>query len=390
MKTRKSIQNKGMLIAFVLSVCAAILTAAPTFVRAEGYHTLALIDYPVNLRDSDASITFVLDTTVSYRLEALANTSLVPESDLEMLLQQSDIEDLWNMNRTAAKKFSRASNADLIIVGRHTISQPGTISIEFHVVYIALDDTIRTSKITFKIPQKDTYNLQKKTFELLTSKLPVSVPPAFWKKQIVMHSGKAFDWFGEGLRHVSARRDEAGLSAFGKALNSESDSRDIHYFLGRYFATRQFNYERALFHLNEILKKDPNDTGAHYWLGFTYYLKADYPAAIKEFEKAKSIAGNSVEALLLLGTLYEQSGNYSMAAANYRETLKLVPQRAAIWYSLASALSVMGKTDEAISALQRTLELDRKGFYDMARTDGDIAPLRRNPAFSKLMEKFKP
>ncbi|MFA6448248.1 MAG: tetratricopeptide repeat protein [bacterium] len=389
MMIRKTIMRGAPAALFLAAFAVfALFPSAPAL--AEGYHTVAVIDYPFQLRDSDASLTFALNTSISYRLEALPDTSLVPESDLEMYLQQSDIEDLWSMSKTAARKFARASNADLIILGRLSLSAPGAVSAEFRVIYLALDETVRTSRITFKIPAGDTANLQKKAFERLASKLPFSVPAAFWKTQRITRSAKAFDWFGEGLRHIAARRDEAGLTAFEKALAAEPDSRDIHFYIGRYYATRQFNYERALFHLNAVLKKNPSEAAAHYWLGFTFYLKADYPSAIREFEKAKSIDEHSMETLLLLGTLYEESGNYSSAASNYREALKLAPQRAAVWYSLASALAVMGKPDEAIIALQRTLELDRKSFYDMARTDADLSSLRRTPAFNKLLESFKP
>jgi len=386
----KTNKRGGAGIALILAAIAASLFFSCVKTRADGYHTIVFIDYTPELRESDVSLTYAVNTVIAYRIEALPDISVVPESDLDMYLPDTNINSLWNLDKTAAKKLARVSNADLIIIGRHTISPPGTIVSEFHVIYLALDETVRTTRITFKLPQGDIADFQKKSFERLASKLPISVPAAFWKKQPVIHSGKAFDWMGEGLRHIAAKRDEAGLTAFEKALASDPDSRDLHYYLGRYYASSQSNYERAVFHLSAVLKKVPDDAGAHYWLGFTYDLKADYPSAIKEFEKSKAIDPYSVETMHWLGILYEQSGNYSSAAANYREAVKLVPQRASFWYSLACALSVMGKSDEAISALQRTLELDRRSFYDTARKDTDLDSLRRIPAFIKLMESFKP
>jgi hypothetical protein len=382
----KAISVKLLIIIFMLIPTSFLI---PAQTSATPYHTIAVIDNAGRLSTTDSALTYALDTVISYRIETLPDTSLVPSFDLDMYLQESDVESLWAMDKSAAKKFGRTSNADLIIIGRHTLPSPGSVSVEFHVIYLALDDSVRTSRITFKVSTADIAGLQKIVFEKLLDKLPVSVPPGFWKKQNTIKSKKAFDWFGEGLRSIADRRDETGLALFEKSLGAEPDSRDIHYYIGCYYAKRQYNYERAFFHLNAVLKRNPGDAGAHYWLGFTYYLKADYPSAVKEFEKVKSIEPESVETLFLLGILYEENGNYSAAANRYREALKLVPQRASIWYSLAAALAVIGRPDEAVAALQRTLELDRKGFYNMSRTDADFASIRKTPAFQKLMESFK-
>ncbi len=367
------------------------LSAATMFIalpaKAENYHTIAVMDNTTGLSESDSALTSALNTLTSYRLEALPETSLVPEADLEALVQPSDVGQLWSLDREIAKKVARASNADLLVIGRHTAPQKGTVSCEFHVIYLALDETVRASRIKVKLSANNMQSMQKKLFDKLVSKLPVAVPVSFWKKQRVIRGGKAFDWFAEGLRHVASKRDAAGFASFEKALGADPGSRDIHYFIGRYYATRQFNYERAVFHFGAILKNNTADAYANYWLGFTYYLKADYQSAIKEFERSK--AGGPVEAALMLGALYEQNGNYESAAANYRAALKVVPQRASIWYSLAAALTVLGRTDDAVAALKRTFELDLKGFYDMARSDADLAQLRRVPEYKKLIEEFK-
>jgi len=365
---------------------ATVFTTARS-ATAENYHTIAITSHTTGLGESDSALTYALNTVTSYRLEALPGISLVPEADFESLVPPSDIGQLWNLDKDTAKKTARVSNADLIIIGRHTSTQKNTVACEFHVVYLALDETVRATRIEFKLSATDLSSMQKKLFVGLTEKLPLTVPATFWKKQQVIRNRKAFDWFAEGLMNVASKRDAAGLASFEKALGAETGSRDIHYFVGRYYATRQFNYERALFHFSAVLKKNPADACAHYWLGFTYYLKADYPAAIKEFEASKN--NGPVEAFLMLGALYEQNGNYESAAASYRAALKVVPQRASIWYSLASALSVTGHTDDAVAALKRTFELDRKGFYDMARTDADLAQLRRTPQYKKLIEEFK-
>lgn len=361
----------------------------PIKAESADYHTIAVIDDTNRMNPSDASLTHAINSVTSYRLETVEGVSVVPSFDLDMYIQESDIDSLWSMDKPTAKKFSRASNADLIIIGRHILSSSGSANIEFHIIYLALDETIRTSKISIKHSTSNVESMQKDVFDKLSDKLPISHKNINWKKQNIIKKKNVFNLFGEGLRNIADQRDEAGLSSFEKALKIDPGDRDIHYYIGRYYAAKQYNYERATYHLNEILKNNHADSRAHYWLGFTYYLKADYASALKEFETVKSQSPYIVENLLLLGTLYEEKGNYSAAAGSYRDALKLVPQRASIWYSLAAALSITGKSDEAISALKRTLELDKKGFYDMVRTDADLAPLRKSQAYQKLIESYK-
>ncbi len=348
------------------------------------------MDYTAGLGEKDAAFTFALDITTGYRMEALGAVSLVPDSETDVYLQSIESSALWNADKKAAREFGKLSNADFLIIGRHALSPSGGYSCEFRIVYLALDDTVRTQRLQFALPASEAGQLQKKVFERLLSQLPMKVPAKFWASQNTIDSNSAFFKFGEGIRQVSTRHADAGLAEFKKILSSNKYERDVNYYLGRYYATRQFDYERAVFHLREIIKKNTKDFGAHYWLGFTYYLRANYPEAVKEFEKAESIDPDSVEIYLLLGTLYQDTGNYAAVISSYKQALKLVPYRASIWYSLTSVLSLTGKTDEALKALQRTLELDRKAFYNLARSDSDLAQLRKTDAYRKLMETYKP
>lgn len=369
------------------------LFALPAAPSAENYHTVAVIDNTDRLSDADTALTLAIDRVTSYRLEALPNVSVVPESELEMYFQPSDAALIWNRDKKAAAGLCRVSNSDMLLLGRHTRSQQ-QVSSEFLLIGCPPAGNVTFSPLKFMAASKNTAAFQKNLFEKLASGMKLGIPPGYWKRQSLTGGAKAFDRFGEGLRQLASQRPDAAMAAMKEALAAEPASRDINYFLGRYYATGQFNYERAVFHLDKVIEKNPDDAGAFYWLGFTCYLKADYGSAIKAFERAKSLEPDSVETAFMLATIYEDmgnkdKGNYDSAVANYRAALRQVPLRASIWYSLASVLAVIGRTDEALEALRRTFELDRDGFFSLAKTDSDLAPLRRTDGYRELMEKYK-
>jgi tetratricopeptide (TPR) repeat protein len=354
----------------------------------EGYKTIAVIDYTERLSAADTELTMAVNRVISYRIESLPDASLVPDSELEMYLSSSNLGAIWNLDRNEAGQLCKLANADVLLLGRHS-KTAGAVNSEFAAIACAAKGAEPKSRFKFKTAFGNIENFQKKIFDGVVGKTSIGVPPGFWKHQNVMRGAKAFERFGEGLRLIAAQRQDAGLAAIREALGAAPDSRDIHYFLGRYYATRQFNYERAVFHLNKVLDKYPDDPCAHYWLGFTYYLQGDYEVARGEFERAKVLNPISVETALMLATLYEDAGNYDAVVANYRDALKHAPRRASIWYSLASALAIEGRSDEAVEALSHALNLDRDAFFDLAKTDSDLAPIRKTQGFRKLLEEFK-
>ncbi|HOC92712.1 MAG TPA: tetratricopeptide repeat protein [bacterium] len=373
-----------------LCFAAAVLLAGAAPRAAEAYRTVAVIDYSEKLSADDTALTSAINTSLAYRIEALPGAGVVPESDIETYLRAADIRKLWNQDKPAAKEFGRMSNADLVVMGRHWRLSSGPMNSEFRVLYMPPGDPARTSRINFKSSIDNVSEYQKKIFDGVISELPIKAPAGFWAGQRVIRNKDAFRHFGRGIMNINSQKAEAGLSDFDRALKVEPDARDIHYYLGRYFTTRQFDFNRAVERLEKVASARGGDAGAQYWLGFTYYLKADSQSALKSFERAKSLDPGSLETLLMLGMLYNEKGDYEQAIKNYRAALALAPHRASVWYSLAAAAAVSGKRDEALAALRRSLELDAATFHLPARTDADFASLRSLREFREIIDGLRP
>lgn len=75
---------------------------------------------------------------------------------------------------------------------------------------------------------------------------------------------------------------------------------------------------------------------------------------------------------------------YPEALAKLQEADKLVPRRPIIKYNLACALSLTGKKDDALDALEHSIKLGYTDHLHM-QADKDLEPLRETERFKKLI-----
>src|SRR4051812_21112428 len=80
-------------------------------------------------------------------------------------------------------------------------------------------------------------------------------------------------------------------------------------------------------------------------------------------------------------------GLYGRALLMDRRLVRLMPDRAVPWYNLACSYAVLGMTDPAIAALQRSLELGYR-LHDHVRRDPDLKSLRHDPRFIRLLKRL--
>ena len=84
-----------------------------------------------------------------------------------------------------------------------------------------------------------------------------------------------------------------------------------------------------------------------------------------------------------LNPLFE-AGKYAEAADRGREIAEANPQYAGLFYNLACAESLAGRTDDAIEHLGRAIELSER-FRAFAKGDSDFDPVRNEPGFKQLV-----
>ena len=95
------------------------------------------------------------------------------------------------------------------------------------------------------------------------------------------------------------------------------------------------------------------------------------------------------EVFFPLAEQYTHTGKYDKGLEIDIKLTEAYPDDNSVWYNLACSYTLCGKFQEAVSALEKALELK---FDDMEliSSDSDLDNLRNEPAFINLMEKYFP
>ena len=106
-----------------------------------------------------------------------------------------------------------------------------------------------------------------------------------------------------------------------------------------------------------ILKFDEKNAAAYNRLGILYAKEQKFDEAIECFEIAQSL-DNNPSSLHNAGLIYLETGSYEKAAMAFEQALALEGGIPARYLALAKALEKLGRTNEALNALESAYELD--------------------------------
>ncbi len=106
------------------------------------------------------------------------------------------------------------------------------------------------------------------------------------------------------------------------------------------------------------------------------------------FEDILKVNPNYVECLMYLGNAYTANGMYEKGLMVDQKLSGLRPNDPTIQYNLACSYALLKNADAAIEALERAIVLGYTDIYHLER-DKDLALLRKDARFRKLIEKMK-
>ena len=158
--------------------------------------------------------------------------------------------------------------------------------------------------------------------------------------------------------------------AFRKVLELEPESAAAHHNLGVTYYQLQ-DLRSAVDEFEKALELDPDDPDTHYQLGaafLTLALSGGDPAApadpelldqaTAEFEAALELRQSMPEALIGLGNVRLQEGEYDQAIEMLQHAIESVPNSREAHYALAGALAQSGDVEGACETYARFLALD--------------------------------
>lgn len=114
----------------------------------------------------------------------------------------------------------------------------------------------------------------------------------------------------------------------------------------------------ALAWFAKVIVLSPNFAEAHLNRGAILMARQELHGAIAEFDRAIAIAPSSA-AFANRGSAFRQLGQLDEAHDSYQNAIELAPPNPQNHFVLSEVLTQMGRHDEAIGALERTVALDK-------------------------------
>jgi|GEM_PF-2417942 len=141
--------------------------------------------------------------------------------------------------------------------------------------------------------------------------------------------------------------------------------------------------------ISGLTSKTPSARAEQYvGQGMAYASLKQWDNAVQEFTHAIETSPSYAVAYANRGIAYMQQKKLNLALDDLKKAAELAPKDAMVRYNLASLYAVEGQVDRALQALNQALDL---GFnqIDALRSDPDLASLRSNPEFQKILEQHK-
>lgn len=143
--------------------------------------------------------------------------------------------------------------------------------------------------------------------------------------------------------------------------------------------------EDAIRSFDLSIRIDPNYVDAWIKKGYAHFHLGEYTVAISSYDKALDIDLNNAEAWNLKGLAYYKTRNYGEAIRACDKAIDINPNDAMSWYNKACYLALIGKVDDAMEDLKRSIEIDIS-FAKKAVRDRDFDNARAEEGFRRIIE----
>ena len=227
--------------------------------------------------------------------------------------------------------------------------------------------------------------------------------------------------------YVADCYDELGMPEDAALTLKESEEAQIkenpwYYYclLGGYYQDCG-RYGDAISVFDKAIEEDPADAFAYYKSGWCYEFLGDDAKALERYSSGIEMDDRHPYIFLMRGEIYQKQGKKELADADFKAVVEKdtvlrdgscrqyalhflgrdkealewqdslavkFPDDPGTYYDQACLYSSLGRTEDALKAIQTALERGYNNFRHIA-DDDDLDPIRNIPEFVSLVEKYK-
>lgn len=187
-----------------------------------------------------------------------------------------------------------------------------------------------------------------------------------------------------GSAYYLLEKYEKAKNIYSKIIDANPYDHDALQFRGTTYI-RLKKYKESLADFNRALELKPSDYVALHDRGVVFRNIRNYKDSLDNFNHALELKPDHPVILHNRGITYFRMGKYEEGLADFNRSLEIEPDHPTVLYDFACFLSVWGKTDDAITNLQKAINGNVK-YREDAKTDKDLDNIRHDPRFKKLME----
>ena len=204
-------------------------------------------------------------------------------------------------------------------------------------------------------------NIYKKKFNLKNSKTDLLLAKNNYKKTLLLNKNylPCLNNYGTTLLEIGDY--DKAIETFLTSISIEPNNALVLSNLGNCY-TKKSLFSDALVYHKKSVELEVNNYALYYNLGHTQLWLKDFAEAEKNLLKSIQLNNDNYKAYSLLINLYYLSSNIDNAMIASKHALNLNNQYPPTYVHLSNCLVAVGKTKEAVEALELSLKLDNTNF----------------------------
>ena len=166
----------------------------------------------------------------------------------------------------------------------------------------------------------------------------------------------------QGVALIDKDQAKAATEVFRKAVALSPENSSAHYYLG-YVLLKEGQVEVAEAELEKSLRLDPTNAYAKYFLARLLQSKGRPARSVRLYESLVAAGNPLYDTYVQLSQLYQRNGQKEQALEALQKAIQQTPLDGAIHYRLGQIYSQLGRSDEArrsFEAAERLKQADQK------------------------------